>query len=85
MYADGNAGVHQTFHANRRAFEKFGIIPRMLVDATIRDLSVSSQIQNGSGYLCLARPIFFTGQCIWQDFIFTTFDSTCWCTAPLPS
>lgn len=42
MYAGGNAGTHQTYRANRRAFEKYGIIPRMLVDATFRDLRVSS-------------------------------------------
>ncbi|KAF9453182.1 oxidoreductase [Macrolepiota fuliginosa MF-IS2] len=41
MYAGGNAGTHQTYRANRRAFEKWGIVPRMLVDATIRDLRVN--------------------------------------------
>jgi lactate 2-monooxygenase len=41
MYAGGNAGTHQTYRANRRAFEKYGIIPRMLVDCTTRDISVS--------------------------------------------
>ncbi len=41
MYAGGNAGTHQTYRANRKAFEKYGIIPRMLVDAGIRDLRVS--------------------------------------------
>jgi lactate 2-monooxygenase len=48
MYAGGNAGMHQTFRANRRAYEKFGIIPRVLVDATVRDLSVSIDCQNFS-------------------------------------
>jgi len=41
MYAGGNAGTHQTYRANRKAFERYGIIPRMLVDAGLRDLSVN--------------------------------------------
>ena len=41
MYAGGNAGIHQTYSANRWAFQKYGIIPRMLVDATFRDIRVS--------------------------------------------
>jgi lactate 2-monooxygenase len=45
MYVGGNAGIHQTFRANRRAYEKFGIIPRMLVDSTVRDLSVGVGFQ----------------------------------------
>ncbi|XP_006462481.1 hypothetical protein AGABI2DRAFT_119340 [Agaricus bisporus var. bisporus H97] len=40
MYAGGSAGTCQTYRANLRAFEKYGIIPRMLVDCTTRDLSV---------------------------------------------
>ncbi|KAF7768542.1 hypothetical protein Agabi119p4_7785 [Agaricus bisporus var. burnettii] len=40
MYAGGSAGTRQTYRANLRAFEKYGIIPRMLVDCTTRDLSV---------------------------------------------
>jgi hypothetical protein len=42
MYAGGSAGTQQTYRANRRAFEKYGIIPRMLVDCTTRDISVST-------------------------------------------
>ncbi|KXN80613.1 hypothetical protein AN958_09423 [Leucoagaricus sp. SymC.cos] len=41
MYAGGNAGTHQTYRANRRAFERYGIIPRMLVDSTFRDIRVN--------------------------------------------
>lgn len=41
MYGYGNAGINLTSRANRRAYEKFCITPRMLVDSTIRDLSVS--------------------------------------------
>ncbi len=44
MYAGGNAGTHQTYSVNRRAFQKYGIIPRMLVDATFRDIRVSFSI-----------------------------------------
>lgn len=40
MYAGGSAGIWSTYRANRRAFEKFCLIPRMLVDATTRNLEV---------------------------------------------
>lgn len=40
MYAGGSAGTNSTYRANLRAFEKFGIIPRMLVNATNRNLEV---------------------------------------------
>jgi len=38
MYASGSAGTGSTYQANRQAFEKYGIIPRMLVNATTRSL-----------------------------------------------
>ncbi|KIM43077.1 hypothetical protein M413DRAFT_395561 [Hebeloma cylindrosporum] len=38
MYAGGSAGTNSTYRANRQAFEKYGIIPRMLVNATTRSL-----------------------------------------------
>lgn len=41
MYAGGSAGINSTYHANLRAFEKYRIVPRMLVDATTRSLEVS--------------------------------------------
>jgi len=44
MYAGGNAGIHRTYDANRWAFQKYGIIPRMLVDATFRDIRVSCSV-----------------------------------------
>lgn len=40
MYAGGSAGSNSTYRANLRAFEKWGIIPRMLRDANNRTLEV---------------------------------------------
>ena len=40
LYAYGSAGTNSTHRANQRAFQKFGIIPRMLVNATRRSLEV---------------------------------------------
>jgi len=40
MYAYGSAGTNSTHRANLRAFQKFGIIPRMLVNNTFRSLEV---------------------------------------------
>ncbi len=40
MYAGGSAGTNSTEHANRAAFSKWGIIPRMLVNATHTSLEV---------------------------------------------
>ncbi|KAF8230040.1 oxidoreductase [Tricholoma matsutake] len=41
MYAGGSAGTNSTYRANLRAFEKYGIIPRMLVNATTRNLETT--------------------------------------------
>ncbi|KDR82554.1 hypothetical protein GALMADRAFT_237926 [Galerina marginata CBS 339.88] len=41
MYAGGSAGTNSTYRANLRAFEKWGIIPRMLVNATRRSLETT--------------------------------------------
>lgn len=41
LYAHGSAGVWSTYNANRRAFEKYRFIPRMLVDATVRNLETT--------------------------------------------
>ncbi|KAF7300052.1 Fmn dependent [Mycena kentingensis (nom. inval.)] len=38
MYAAGTAGTGSTYRANLRAFERYRIVPRMLVDATTRNL-----------------------------------------------
>jgi hypothetical protein len=41
MYVYGSAGTNSTCDANLKAFHKWAIIPRMLVDATPRNLKVS--------------------------------------------
>ncbi|KAJ6455451.1 oxidoreductase [Mycena sanguinolenta] len=41
MYAGGSAGTNSTYRANLRAFEKYRIVPRMLVDATTRSLETT--------------------------------------------
>ncbi|KAJ6584367.1 oxidoreductase [Mycena capillaripes] len=41
MYAGGSAGTNSTCRANLRAFEKYRIVPRMLVDATTRNLETT--------------------------------------------
>ncbi|KAJ7166321.1 oxidoreductase [Mycena crocata] len=41
MYAGGSAGTNSTYRANLRAFEKYRIVPRMLVDATVRTLETT--------------------------------------------
>jgi len=46
MYAGGSAGTGSTYQANRQAFEKYGIIPRMLVNASTRSLEVSRNINS---------------------------------------
>ncbi|KAJ7119838.1 oxidoreductase [Mycena epipterygia] len=40
-YAGGSAGTNSTYRVNLRAFEKYRIVPRMLVDATIRNLDTT--------------------------------------------
>lgn len=39
-YLAGGAGAETTMHANRAAFEKWRIVPRMLRDVSVRDTSV---------------------------------------------
>ncbi|KAJ7644676.1 oxidoreductase [Roridomyces roridus] len=41
MYAGGSAGKSSTYRANLQAFEKYRIIPRMLVNATVRNLETT--------------------------------------------
>ncbi|KAJ7465021.1 oxidoreductase [Mycena latifolia] len=41
MYAGGSAGTNSTYRANLRAFEKYRIVPRMLVNATFRNLETT--------------------------------------------
>lgn len=40
MYAGGSAGTNATYRANLKGLEKYAIIPRMLVNATKRNLEV---------------------------------------------
>ena len=40
-YVAGGAGSGATMRANREAFDRWKIVPRMLTDATERDLSVT--------------------------------------------
>jgi len=44
MYAGGSAGTNSTYRANLRAFDKYGIIPRMLVNANKRSLEVCRRL-----------------------------------------
>ncbi|RDB14649.1 putative lactate 2-monooxygenase PB1A11.03 [Hypsizygus marmoreus] len=41
MYAGGSAGTNSTYRANRKALDKYAIIPRMLVNATVRSLETT--------------------------------------------
>ena len=42
LYVFGSAGVWKTYEANRKAFDKWAIIPRMLRNCTARNLEVST-------------------------------------------
>ncbi|MDY0394360.1 alpha-hydroxy-acid oxidizing protein [Virgibacillus halophilus] len=55
-YIAGGAGGEQTMKANLRAFEKWQIVPRMLRDVEIRDLSVNL-FGNKFPYPILHAPI----------------------------
>ncbi len=44
MYVFGSAGTYAAYAANRQELDKWKIIPRMLRDATVRDLDVSCRI-----------------------------------------
>ena len=41
MYVNGSAATGSTYDANRKAFDKYRIIPRMLVNASTRNIEVS--------------------------------------------
>ncbi len=53
-YVAGGAGMESTLRANRDAFDKWKIVPRMLRDTTRRDLSVELFGQTFSSPLMLA-------------------------------
>jgi lactate 2-monooxygenase len=61
MYVNGSAGSNSTYRANLRAFEKYSIVPRMLRDATSRNLEVSFALREK--YLTLF-------QCLYQTTLF---------------
>ncbi|HZZ47117.1 MAG TPA: alpha-hydroxy-acid oxidizing protein [Pseudonocardia sp.] len=65
-YVAGGCGDENTQRRNVSAFEKYGIVPRMLVGATQRDLSVSFLGMDFSSPLFMA-PIGVIGLCS-QDF-----------------
>lgn len=81
MYGNGNAGTSQTYRANRRAYEKFGIMPRMLVNASIRDLSVGLDLKIFHYFLAECIGI---GQHIRKDVLRTAYDEPHRCPKPLP-
>lgn len=41
LYAGGSAGTNATYRANRKALDRFALIPRMLVNATMRNLETT--------------------------------------------
>ncbi|KAJ7205172.1 oxidoreductase [Mycena pura] len=41
MYAGGSAGTNSTYSANLRAFERYRLVPRMLVDASTRSIETT--------------------------------------------
>ncbi|KAF8073589.1 oxidoreductase [Lyophyllum atratum] len=41
LYAGGSAGTQSTYRANRKALDRFALIPRMLVNATVRNLATT--------------------------------------------
>ncbi len=61
-YVQGGCGDERTQDENARAFHDWGIIPRMMVDCTTRDLSVSAFGMKLSSPLFMA-PIGVTGIC----------------------
>jgi hypothetical protein len=52
MYVNGSAGTNSTYRANLRAFEKYSIVPRMLRNATSRNLEVSFVFRTNIIQLC---------------------------------
>jgi lactate 2-monooxygenase len=65
-YVAYGAGDGNTQHANVEAFSRYGIVPRMLVGATERDLSVSLFDMQLSNPLFMP-PVGVLGVCA-QDF-----------------
>lgn len=60
LYAASNAGQSQTHQANREAFYRWKILPRMLVDTNERDLSIELFGRRIPSPICIA-PIGLNG------------------------
>lgn len=65
LYINGSAGTSSTYRANLRAFEKFAIIPRMLVNATERNLEVIKKVFQVPGYCSFTRVIMIEDDDLW--------------------
>ena len=48
LYVFGSAGVCKSYEANRKAFDKWAIVPRMLRDCTSRNLEVPNILNRSS-------------------------------------
>jgi len=77
MYAGGSAGTNATYRANADAFNKWGIIPRMLVDATTRNLEVCEYIFL-TGYVMKTSAL---DHDLWRYTFGTSFHSAHRCTS----
>jgi isopentenyl diphosphate isomerase/L-lactate dehydrogenase-like FMN-dependent dehydrogenase len=58
FYANSNAGLGWTDRANREAFYRWRIVPRMLVDTTTRDLTSKRDIVRLNKYSFYVATIF---------------------------
>ena len=66
MYTFGSAGTCSTDLANKRAFERYQLVPRMLVDATNRSIEASALLTsedtaNNSYYFLILSDSHFRG------------------------
>jgi len=61
LYVFGSAGVWKTYEANRKAFDKWAIIPRMLRNCTARNLEVSTKF--------LLNPGLSDGSCATDNYL----------------
>ncbi|GAA5938509.1 uncharacterized protein JCM15063_005340 [Sporobolomyces koalae] len=57
LYSNSNAGVSWTHHANREAFYRWRLVPRMLVDTNQRDMSCTLKL--GTSTFRFDAPIGF--------------------------
>ena len=80
MYAGGSAGTYSTYRANLRAFDRYAIIPRMLVNANKRSLEACCRSN-----LVLVDIECITDHNIWGRTFFTHPHGTNWGANHLPS